>query len=170
MLRLPLLLSQIRADGPPHGGVQYETMSVLKDGSPVLRDMAFSIDQRYLYVMSERQVRARASPSVPKPGRGREPVAFVQKLVLLTREPSGLAAPGSQEGRAHGGLCREPERSHRGQPPPAGLSPVHSPCLTQCMMNGPVRTGQTSQGSFVRLGGRFTAPRPSLRLEGAKEV
>ncbi|XP_021098100.1 plexin-A2 isoform X3 [Heterocephalus glaber] len=49
-------LRKIRADGPPHGGVQYEMVSVLKDGSPILRDMAFSIDQRYLYVMSERQV------------------------------------------------------------------------------------------------------------------
>lgn len=48
---------QIRVDGPPHGGVQYETMSVIKDGSPVLRDMAFSLDRNYLYVMSERQVR-----------------------------------------------------------------------------------------------------------------
>ncbi|XP_049625731.1 plexin-A2 [Suncus etruscus] len=49
-------LKKIRADGPPHGGVQYETVSVLKDRSPILRDMAFSIDQRYLYVMSEHQV------------------------------------------------------------------------------------------------------------------
>ncbi|XP_028386731.1 plexin-A2 [Phyllostomus discolor] len=49
-------LKKIRADGPPHGGVQYETISVLKDGSPILRDMAFSIDQRYLYIMSERQI------------------------------------------------------------------------------------------------------------------
>ncbi|XP_048212916.1 plexin-A2 [Perognathus longimembris pacificus] len=49
-------LKKIRADGPPHGGVQYEMVSVFKDGSPILRDMAFSIDQRYLYVMSERQV------------------------------------------------------------------------------------------------------------------
>nr|XP_012614217.1 plexin-A2 [Microcebus murinus]XP_020139995.1 plexin-A2 [Microcebus murinus] len=49
-------LKKIRADGPPHGGVQYEMVSVLKDGSPILRDMAFSIDQRFLYVMSERQV------------------------------------------------------------------------------------------------------------------
>ncbi|XP_055979280.1 plexin-A2 [Sorex fumeus] len=49
-------LKKIRADGPPHGGVQYETVSVLKDHSPILRDMAFSTDQRYLYVMSERQV------------------------------------------------------------------------------------------------------------------
>ncbi|KAF4018708.1 hypothetical protein G4228_010028 [Cervus hanglu yarkandensis] len=49
-------LKKIRADGPPHGGVQYEMVSVLKDGSPILRDMAFSIDQRYLYIMSERQI------------------------------------------------------------------------------------------------------------------
>ncbi|XP_075385933.1 plexin-A2 [Tenrec ecaudatus] len=49
-------LKKIRADGPPHGGVQYEMVSVFKDGSPILRDMAFSVDQRYLYVMSERQV------------------------------------------------------------------------------------------------------------------
>ncbi|NWQ59581.1 PLXA2 protein, partial [Neopipo cinnamomea] len=49
-------LKKIRADGPPHGGIQYEVVTVFKDGSPVLRDMAFSIDQKYLYVMSERQV------------------------------------------------------------------------------------------------------------------
>ncbi|KAF1514174.1 UNVERIFIED_CONTAM: Plexin-A2, partial [Eudyptes pachyrhynchus] len=49
-------LKKIRADGPPHGGIQYEMVTVFKDGSPVLRDMAFSIDQKYLYVMSERQV------------------------------------------------------------------------------------------------------------------
>ncbi|KAK5610420.1 hypothetical protein CRENBAI_005042 [Crenichthys baileyi] len=46
---------QIRIDGPPHGGVQYETISVIKDGSPILRDMAFSLDRNFLYVMSERQ-------------------------------------------------------------------------------------------------------------------
>uniref|UniRef100_A0A452HTS4 Sema domain-containing protein n=1 Tax=Gopherus agassizii TaxID=38772 RepID=A0A452HTS4_9SAUR len=49
-------LKKIRADGPPHGGIQYEMVPVFKDGSPILRDMAFSIDQKYLYVMSERQV------------------------------------------------------------------------------------------------------------------
>uniref|UniRef100_A0A672GQC0 Plexin A2 n=1 Tax=Salarias fasciatus TaxID=181472 RepID=A0A672GQC0_SALFA len=49
-------LKKIRVDGPPHGGVQYETISVVKDGSPILRDMAFSLDRNYLYVMSERQV------------------------------------------------------------------------------------------------------------------
>lgn len=62
-------LKKIRADGPPHGGVQYEMVSVLKDGSPILRDMAFSIDQRYLYIMSERQVSASTYPSLPKPRR-----------------------------------------------------------------------------------------------------
>lgn len=69
MLRMPLFLVQIRADGPPHGGVQYEMVSVLKDGSPILRDMAFSTDQRYLYVMSERQVSAGTYSSFPKPKR-----------------------------------------------------------------------------------------------------
>lgn len=63
---LSLLLSslslppQIRVDGPPHGGVQYETVSVMKDSSPLLRDMAFSLDGNFLYVMSERQVSAAA--------------------------------------------------------------------------------------------------------------
>ncbi|NWT57224.1 PLXA2 protein, partial [Erythrocercus mccallii] len=47
---------QIRADGPPQGGIQYEVVAVFKDGSAVLRDMAFSIDHKYLYVMAERQV------------------------------------------------------------------------------------------------------------------
>ncbi|XP_042569406.1 plexin-A2-like [Cyprinus carpio] len=49
-------LKKIRVDGPPHGGVQYETLPVIKDGSPILRDMAFSLDNSYIYVMSERQV------------------------------------------------------------------------------------------------------------------
>ncbi|XP_030321380.1 plexin-A2 isoform X1 [Calypte anna] len=49
-------LKKIRADGPPHGGIQYETLTVFKDGSPVLRDMAFSMDHKFLYLMSERQV------------------------------------------------------------------------------------------------------------------
>ncbi|NWZ41163.1 PLXA2 protein, partial [Brachypodius atriceps] len=49
-------VKKIRADGPPQGGIQYEVVTVFKDGSPVLRDMAFSIDHKYLYVMAERQV------------------------------------------------------------------------------------------------------------------
>uniref|UniRef100_A0A672N149 Plexin-A2 n=1 Tax=Sinocyclocheilus grahami TaxID=75366 RepID=A0A672N149_SINGR len=49
-------LKKIRVDGPPQGGIQYETLPVIKDGSPILRDMAFSLDNSYIYVMSERQV------------------------------------------------------------------------------------------------------------------
>ncbi|XP_039508574.1 plexin-A2 isoform X2 [Pimephales promelas] len=49
-------LKKIRVDGPPQGGVQYETLQVIKDGSPVLRDMAFSLFNSFIYVMSERQV------------------------------------------------------------------------------------------------------------------
>uniref|UniRef100_A0A8C8FC49 Plexin-A2 n=1 Tax=Oncorhynchus tshawytscha TaxID=74940 RepID=A0A8C8FC49_ONCTS len=49
-------LKKIRVDGPPHGGVQYETVLVIKEGSSILRDMAFSLDHSYLYVMSEKQV------------------------------------------------------------------------------------------------------------------
>lgn len=69
-----LVLFQIRVDGPPHGGVQYETISVIKDGSPILRDMAFSLDRNYLYVMSERQVgverhsHAKVCPSLDESG------------------------------------------------------------------------------------------------------
>lgn len=32
-----------------------ETISVIKGGSPILRDMAFSLDRNFLYVMSDRQ-------------------------------------------------------------------------------------------------------------------
>ncbi|XP_018104643.1 plexin-A2 isoform X2 [Xenopus laevis] len=49
-------IKKIRADGPPVGGIQYEVVNVLRDGSPLLRDMAFSTDNKFLYVMSERQV------------------------------------------------------------------------------------------------------------------
>lgn len=48
---------QIRVDGPLEGGVLYETVTVMKDSSPILRDMAFSLDRNSLYVMSENQVR-----------------------------------------------------------------------------------------------------------------
>ncbi|KAJ8386641.1 hypothetical protein AAFF_G00167570 [Aldrovandia affinis] len=46
---------QIRVDGPSHGALQYETVQVVGSG-PVLRDMAFSADHNFLYVMSETQV------------------------------------------------------------------------------------------------------------------
>lgn len=65
------LSPQIRADGPPQGGIQYEVVTVFKDGSPVLRDMAFSIDHKYLYVMAERQVSALPGGSLlPSPSNG----------------------------------------------------------------------------------------------------
>lgn len=46
-------------DGPLEGGVLYETVTVMKDSSPILRDMAFSLDRNSLYVMSDNQVRKR---------------------------------------------------------------------------------------------------------------
>ncbi|KAJ8381597.1 hypothetical protein SKAU_G00023750 [Synaphobranchus kaupii] len=45
----------IRVDGPSHGALQYETVQVVASG-PVLRDMAFSADHNFLYVMSETQL------------------------------------------------------------------------------------------------------------------
>ena len=50
---------QIRVDGPLEGGVLYETVTVMKDSSTILRDMAFSLDRNSLYVMSDNQVRER---------------------------------------------------------------------------------------------------------------
>ncbi|KAJ8258682.1 hypothetical protein COCON_G00176940 [Conger conger] len=49
-------LKKIRVDGAPQGGGLYETLAVFGDGSPVLRDMAFSLDHNFIYVMSEREV------------------------------------------------------------------------------------------------------------------
>ncbi|XP_029550197.1 plexin-A2 [Salmo trutta] len=46
-------LKKIRVGGPPAGGVQYETLTVMTDGSPILRDMAFTQDRNSLYVMSD---------------------------------------------------------------------------------------------------------------------
>ncbi|XP_076861455.1 plexin-A4 isoform X2 [Brachyhypopomus gauderio] len=48
-------LKKIRVDGPSHGALQYETVQVVDNG-PILRDMAFSADQHFLYVMSETQL------------------------------------------------------------------------------------------------------------------
>ncbi|TTG93067.1 Plexin-A4 [Bagarius yarrelli] len=48
-------LKKIRVDGPSHGAFQYETVQVVDKG-PILRDMAFSADQHFLYVMSETQL------------------------------------------------------------------------------------------------------------------
>uniref|UniRef100_A0A6Q2XX98 Plexin-A2 n=1 Tax=Esox lucius TaxID=8010 RepID=A0A6Q2XX98_ESOLU len=49
-------LKKIRVDGPPEGGVLYETLTVMTDGRPILQDMAFSLDYNSLYVMSDSQV------------------------------------------------------------------------------------------------------------------
>lgn len=48
-------LLQIRVDGSSLA-LQYETVQAVDNG-PILRDMAFSSDFHYLYVMSETQVR-----------------------------------------------------------------------------------------------------------------
>lgn len=87
---------QIRADGPPQGGIQYEVVTVFKDGSPVLRDMAFSIDHKYLYVMAERQV------SVCSPARG-IPAPFPQECALEHAELSPVVPGWGQEVGAPGG-------------------------------------------------------------------
>lgn len=55
----PSVSLQIRVDSPVEGGVLYETVTVMKDSSPILRDMAFSLDRNSLFVMSENQVRKR---------------------------------------------------------------------------------------------------------------
>uniref|UniRef100_A0A7N6BDZ6 Plexin-A2 n=1 Tax=Anabas testudineus TaxID=64144 RepID=A0A7N6BDZ6_ANATE len=49
-------LKKIRVDGHLEGGVLYETVTVMKDSSPILRDMVFSLDRNSLYVMSYSQV------------------------------------------------------------------------------------------------------------------
>lgn len=50
-----LCFFQIRVDGSSRAQ-QYETVQAVENG-PILRDMAFSSDHHYLYVMSETQVR-----------------------------------------------------------------------------------------------------------------
>ncbi|KAG8504387.1 LOW QUALITY PROTEIN: Plexin-A2 [Galemys pyrenaicus] len=88
-------LKKIRADGPPHGGVQYEVVPVFKDGSPVLRDMAFSVDQRYLYVMSERQVGPRP-PTAVQAGPWREAERTEQcRSWPCCQAPAGAARVGA---------------------------------------------------------------------------
>ncbi|KTF94553.1 hypothetical protein cypCar_00000387 [Cyprinus carpio] len=46
---------RIRVDGPTYGALQYETIQVVDNGQ-ILRDMAFSSDQHFLYVMSASQL------------------------------------------------------------------------------------------------------------------
>lgn len=51
----PSVFFQIRVDGSSRA-LPYETVQAVENG-PILRDMAFSSDHHYLYVMSEMQVR-----------------------------------------------------------------------------------------------------------------
>ncbi|XP_072858585.2 plexin-A4 [Pogona vitticeps] len=48
-------LKKIRVDGPVRGALEYEIVQVV-DTAPILRDMVFSVDHKYLYIMSEKQV------------------------------------------------------------------------------------------------------------------
>uniref|UniRef100_A0A8C7RBL8 Plexin-A2 n=1 Tax=Oncorhynchus mykiss TaxID=8022 RepID=A0A8C7RBL8_ONCMY len=49
-------LKKVRVDGSPEGRGQYETLTVMTEGGPILRDMAFSLDRNSLYIMSDNQV------------------------------------------------------------------------------------------------------------------
>lgn len=93
-LRAIWFFLQIRADGPPHGGVQYEMVSVFKDGSPILRDMAFSINQLYLYVMSERQVSADTHLSFPNSRKPLITYHLCSEVALSYMRASELAVQG----------------------------------------------------------------------------
>ncbi|CAI5786547.1 Hypothetical predicted protein [Podarcis lilfordi] len=44
----------IRVDGPIRGALEYEIVQVVDTG-PILRDMAFSVDHKHLYLMSDKQ-------------------------------------------------------------------------------------------------------------------
>ncbi|KYO38809.1 hypothetical protein Y1Q_0023480 [Alligator mississippiensis] len=48
-------LKKIRVDGPTNNALEYEIVQVVDNG-PILRDMAFSMDDEHLYIMSEKQL------------------------------------------------------------------------------------------------------------------
>lgn len=55
---------QIRVDGippPAENALLYETVTVV-EGKPILRDMVFSPDHQYIYLLSDRQVNTPAEP------------------------------------------------------------------------------------------------------------
>ncbi|MGH0122193.1 UNVERIFIED_CONTAM: hypothetical protein FKN15_026314 [Acipenser sinensis] len=68
---------QIRVDGPSQDTLQYETVQVVENG-PILRDMAFSADQQYLYVMSEKQLNV----DVPEKLKNKYLKSIVMKNIL----------------------------------------------------------------------------------------
>lgn len=67
-------LWQIRVDGSSLA-LQYETVQAV-DSGPILRDMAFSSDHHYLYVMSETQVRGEQTQNTAHSS----PAAFMAPL------------------------------------------------------------------------------------------
>ncbi|RXN17719.1 plexin-A4 isoform X1 [Labeo rohita] len=75
------LILKIRVDGPTYGALQYETIQVVDNG-PILRDMAFSSDQHFLYVMSESQDNQEHTLSYKFPAGERS-----RKTRTLTRVP-----------------------------------------------------------------------------------
>lgn len=148
MLRMRLFLVQIRADGPPHGGVQYEMVSVFKDGSPILRDMDFSIDQRYLYVMSERQVSAGAYSSFLKPS-GLIPCDLYAVAVASHKGDLRACCSGAWERQSSERLLQGAgEKHHRGPATSRRLLSRPQP-LSQRVMNSPAGAGQTAWSSLV---------------------
>ncbi|RXN08668.1 plexin A3-like [Labeo rohita] len=55
---MPPTRNTIRVDGvppPPENALLYETVTVV-EGSPILRDMVFSPDYQYIYLLSDKQV------------------------------------------------------------------------------------------------------------------
>nr|XP_033814619.1 plexin-A4 [Geotrypetes seraphini]XP_033814620.1 plexin-A4 [Geotrypetes seraphini] len=48
-------LKKIRVESPSSGALQYEIIQVV-DAGPILRDMAFSLNHEYLFLMSEKQL------------------------------------------------------------------------------------------------------------------
>ncbi|GAA6090742.1 plexin A3 [Tachysurus ichikawai] len=79
-----LVYMEIRVDGvsPPSQNVLlYETVTVV-EGSPILRDMVFSPDYQYTYLLSDKQILA-ATPS-------RAEIAFIVRVSERRRTRKGL--------------------------------------------------------------------------------
>lgn len=85
-----LCLLQIRLDGPLEGGVLYETVTVMKDSSPILRDMAFSLDRNSLYVMSDNQVRKRPRFAAAVRRNAKRPGDVASSEAVLQLEARGF--------------------------------------------------------------------------------
>ena len=79
---------QIRVDGitpPAQNALLYETVMVV-EGKPILRDMVFSPDHQYIYLLSDRQVHTLANthtPSVEMMAAINKPVTFILTIIKL---------------------------------------------------------------------------------------